>query len=44
MGHSVVVLGRTNDGNFIVADPAVGLEILGPRPISIFSRRESGCE
>lgn len=27
MGHSVVVLGRTNDGNFIVGDPAVGLEV-----------------
>ena len=27
MGHSVVVLGRTDDGNFIVGDPAVGLEI-----------------
>lgn len=27
MGHSVVVLGRTNDGDFIVGDPAVGLEI-----------------
>ncbi len=27
MGHSVVVLGRTNDGRFIVGDPAVGLEL-----------------
>ena len=27
MGHSVVILGRTTDGNFIVGDPAVGLEI-----------------
>jgi len=27
MGHSVVILGRTNDGDFIVGDPAVGLEI-----------------
>lgn len=27
MGHSVVILGRTGDGNFIVGDPAVGLEI-----------------
>ena len=27
MGHSVVVLGRTNDGDFIVGDPAVGLEV-----------------
>ena len=27
MGHSVVILGRTDDGNFIVGDPAVGLEI-----------------
>lgn len=27
MGHSIVVLGQTNDGNFIVGDPAVGLEI-----------------
>jgi hypothetical protein len=27
MGHSVVVLGRTNEGDFIIGDPAVGLEI-----------------
>lgn len=27
MGHSVVVLGRTDAGNFIVGDPSVGLEI-----------------
>jgi hypothetical protein len=27
MGHSVVILGRTGDGGFIVGDPAVGLEI-----------------
>jgi len=27
MGHSVVVLGRTRDGRFIVGDPAMGLEI-----------------
>jgi hypothetical protein len=26
MGHSIVVLGRTNDGSFVVGDPAVGLE------------------
>jgi hypothetical protein len=27
MGHSVVVLGRTDDGKFLVGDPALGLEI-----------------
>lgn len=27
MAHSVVVLGRTVDGHFVVGDPAVGLEI-----------------
>jgi len=27
MGHSVVALGRTEDGGFIVGDPSVGLEI-----------------
>jgi len=26
MGHSVVVMGRTDNGSFIVGDPAVGLE------------------
>jgi len=27
MGHSVVILGRTEEGDFVVGDPAVGLEI-----------------
>jgi hypothetical protein len=27
MGHSVVILGRTRDGGFVVGDPAVGLEV-----------------
>lgn len=27
MGHSVVILGRTADGRFVVGDPAVGLEL-----------------
>ncbi len=26
MGHSVVVLGRTEDGGFVIGDPSVGLE------------------
>ncbi|HBJ38956.1 MAG TPA: peptidase C39 [Planctomycetaceae bacterium] len=27
MGHSVVIMGRTSNGDFIVGDPAMGLEI-----------------
>lgn len=27
MGHSIVVLGRTDDGRFMIGDPAAGLEI-----------------
>jgi MFS family permease len=27
MGHSVVILSRTPDGEFVIADPAVGLEL-----------------
>lgn len=27
MGHSVVALGRTPDGGFLIADPAIGLEV-----------------
>jgi hypothetical protein len=26
MGHSIVVLGRTSDGRFVIGDPAAGLE------------------
>jgi len=27
MGHSVVVLGQTDDGGFAIGDPSVGLEV-----------------
>ena len=38
MRHSVVILGRTTDGNFIVGDPAVGLEIWSKADLDLLWR------
>jgi len=38
MGHSVVILGRTTEGNFTVGDPAVGLEIWSEADLELLWR------